>query len=115
MIWSSYFISRLILHFLAKVVQKCYFQSNIEKVTINIDFNMFKLGEMSNINLEVQFWFLGSICSERALPLQSSENENKHRIQLIQIIISTNFQVKKVKLVFWTNFAPKGYFQPKKK
>ena len=57
--------------------------------------------------------FLDEICPKRVFPIKNRKNGHHHWILHARIRVSTKFQHKVSILIFWTNFAQKGYFHSK--
>ena len=61
------------------------------------------------------FGFLEQICPKRVFLLKNQKNEHHHWILHVRISVGAKFQLKVTILMFWTEFAHKGYFHSKTK
>ena len=68
---------------------------------ITIEFSIF---EYTVTNFNRQFWFFGSDLPQKGI----SGLKHDHRIQHIQISLSTKLHLKQTSLIFWTKFAQNG-------
>ena len=117
LVWSTNFQLKLtIAIFWTKFAQEKYLWSKTEKVSIIIEFRLFKLVSWYQISaLTDNFDFFDQICPKKVFLVKNRKSEHHHWILLIQISLGTKFQLKLTISIFCTTFAQKGISSRKQK
>ena len=99
-------------NFLFQICPKGNFRSKIVKVSMITEFATLESAERPTSSLNRQFEVLVQNCPKRVFLLKDRISEHHHQKLDIQISIGTKFKTKSTIVIFHTNFAQKGYFQP---
>ena len=91
--------------FWSKFAQKDYLGFKAKKVSMTIEFSIFKSAKILNFSLKQQFSFLGPSLPKTSISPLKHKSEHHYWIVHIQIGLNTKFQFYITILIFWNKFT----------
>ena len=84
-----------------------------EKVNFITEFCTFELVQVTNISLNIQFWFLGQICLNMIFLVENRKCKLQYWILHTRISLGNKFLLKHKILIFGPNMPKRGIFDLK--